>query len=159
MIEDPREEILSKYEGMVYMYARRYAYTESHIEDLAIEGKLGILRGMDKYGTESMEYIHGSITSGMIDYIRKTTHRGKDIKPLTLEWCDLPSPDETEQVDNDIILSDAIKTLTPNQKRIIKAALKGLRHHQIAKVLGVSQASVKQSYDWAVKKMRKHYSV
>lgn len=56
-----------------------------------------------------------------------------------------------------MILGEALRTLTDEEQRIVALkSVAGLKHHEIAAVLGIPQSTVRSKYRRAIKKLRQY---
>jgi RNA polymerase sporulation-specific sigma factor len=152
---DPRESILTQYERLVQHYALRFDATGKHTEDLAQSGRIGLLRGIETYGTESMAYVHGSITSGMIDYIRHETHRGKGLQYAPLVEWQGAEPDTTCNLLDRIEAERLLSVLKPRARKVMRDYFyMGMSQNEIAQTMGVCESRVQQIVRGAIKRIR-----
>jgi RNA polymerase sigma factor (sigma-70 family) len=154
MMDDPREDMLQRFNGLVYKYAHRYAHTPDFAEDLVQEAKIGLLK-KDPEKLESVNYAISTIVGSMIDYVRSQTHRGKLCTSQLTDEYDISDNFSWSDIDNDILISDVAQVLTHRQREVIDSRLSGQDSGEISAKIGVSTVRVWQIEKDAIRKMKR----
>lgn len=160
-----KEILLNKLTPLVLSSIRRYYNKNSKYEDLIQEGYEVILKSIEDYdpnkGVHLLGYIKTMLRYHYLNKQRERTHLSLNEPLEDGEMLDLLVGDEREPIDKliereeGVLLLEALKTLTPKQKRvIIDFYVKDISIGQIAKNMGVSYRTVVNTKVAALKKLK-----
>ncbi|MGE5552014.1 MAG: RNA polymerase sigma factor [Bacteroidota bacterium] len=165
---DAFEELLGRYEGLVYNLTHRYFGSQAEAADVAQEAMLKVFRRISEFkGHSSFKtWLYRVVTNLCLDTLRK--HR---TPPLSLDELeedgktlpDLPSKGEDpegalEQAELRGILGDLLATLAEDHRIIIVLRdVEGLAYEEIAAILGCSLGTVKSRLARAREALRRRF--
>lgn len=146
------EELLGRYEGLVYNLALRYFGDEAEAADAGQEAMLRIYRCLRQFkgGSSFKTWVYRVTTNVCLDLLRRRGARN-----LSLEETDrgepllLSSPGEdpavyTEQKELGALLLQLLHTLSlPHRLVLVLRDLEGLSYEEIASILGCAPGTVK----------------
>lgn len=138
---------ISRYGGMVWSIANKYARAQADAEDLVQETFTALWRSAGRYdarvGTEAT-FIGVLARRRAIDWLRKQGRR-LDLEPLSSIAFEMKAPakDPSSAVDHETVMQ-AVRRLPEETQRLFRFHFEGgLSHSEIANETGMSLGTVK----------------
>jgi RNA polymerase sigma-70 factor (ECF subfamily) len=148
------------WEGIVHGYSRRifslcYRYTSrrEEAEDLTQEIFIRIYQNLRSFRSDTGSFRNWAMRLSrnlIIDRYRKSKRfpqfeGSQELEEMHLEDQTRPGPQRgIEQADASRIIGDALRALSPeNKEAVILRDLHGMGYHEMAKMLGISEGTVK----------------
>ncbi|NLG84422.1 MAG: sigma-70 family RNA polymerase sigma factor [Firmicutes bacterium] len=147
------EELLGRYEGLVYNLALRYFGEESEAADAGQEAMLRIYRSLPRFKGESSfkTWVYRVTTNVCLDLLRRRERRDLPLlettagEPFLAASSFLDDPVAyTEQKELGALLEQLVRTLSlPQRIVLVLRDLEGLSYEEIAFVLGWAPGTIK----------------
>lgn len=162
------EELLGRYEGLVYNLAHRYFGNQAEACDVAQEAMIKIYRRIGDFRGQSSfkTWLYRVVTNVCLDYLRKRRTAPLSLDELAEEnraavKVAPPSEDpeaSLERAELGEILGGLISTLAKDHRSVlILRDVEGLAYEEIAEILGCSLGTVKSRLARAREALRRRF--
>ena len=167
------DELYDMYTPHVYRFARALAGDAGDAEDLFQETWLRAFRaaseGVEPRGSEARAWLFAIAANAHKDQLRKSRVRRLFLKERTRSMAEGPADadlgwdgprrtgdDGTTRSDIRLCLRRAVMRLPGRERRVfVLKDIEGFKHDEIARVLGIPEATVRTLLHRAVKRLRK----
>ena len=157
----PASEIYDRYSGRIYNFAFRFLKNAEGAEDAVQEVFVKMLKYANQFNGEAKlsTWLFSITANWCRDYLRKADNRSKESEEVLIN---LPGPAELspdrslQQRENERMVRDALKQLTPEQREaILLSRYQGLSYAEIAQISGCSEGAVKTRVFRAMETLKK----
>jgi len=145
--------IVRRYAGRIFCLCRRYTGRREEAEDLTQEIFIRIYQNLKTFRTETGSFQNWAMRLSrnlIIDKYRQTKRSpqlggSQELEEMHLEDQSRPDPQRRiEQAEASRLIGEALHALSPeNKAAIILRDLQGMGYHEMAKILGVPEGTVK----------------
>ena len=145
--------LYTEYKQRVYLLSLSIVKNHSTAEDIMQDVFVSAFENCDKFYGGSVKAWLMTITRNLsLNFIKRSRFETPEE-----QLPDTPdSKDISESVIGDLTYLDLISQLSETEQNVITLAVSsGLRHYEIAKILGMSYANVRSVYSRALKKLKK----
>ena len=146
---------------MVNTVCKKYTKDQSKAEDYCQNGFIKVHKNLHKYNkTGSLEgWVRRVINNNILDELRREKMKFVDNSEDGFDFSRLDTGTEEEELETGLSMSDVVKILpklSPAYKRAFEMYyLDGLKHDEIAKILGITTGTSKSNLAKAKKAVRK----
>ncbi|MCX6574229.1 MAG: RNA polymerase sigma factor [Candidatus Aminicenantes bacterium] len=154
------DEIYDMYTPHIYRFARALTRDAGDAEDLFQETWLRAYRaaaeGVEPRGSEARAWLFAIAANAHRDQLRKKRVRRLFLSERKRSMEDGPGEDGAARSDIRLCLRRAMARLPGKERRVfVLKDIEGFKHDEIARVLGIPEATVRTLLHRAVKRLRK----